>query len=450
MMISKGKIKDLVLGLSLVAGFQSGFAQAGTEAAVLPQNWTYAECVAYAKANNISLKQSVLTQESGNYDLEAAKAQWFPTLDFSTSQGFTNYPRPADGVKKNSYIGQYGLNAGWTIYNGGKRENTIKQKELSNQVNGLEIEAIYNNLETEILVNYLQILYARDAITIAKQTLEVSKAQKERAEQLMKSGKMSKVDYIQLESQFLNDEYSVVSAESNYNSKRLALKKLLELGIEVDLNLPDISFDENEVLQPLPNKTDVYNTAVTWLPDVKSLSVSSEISDLDVKIAKAGYAPQISLNGSVGTNNGSGTGYSFGNQLLNGLNEHIGVTLSIPIFDNKTNKTNVAKANIEKYNTTLKYQSKLNDVAQTVESYYIEAQNAQAKYVSGKKQLKSAELTDELTNEQFKLGLVNTLDLLSSHNTLLSARQELLQSKYMAILNIKMLDFYQNKGITLN
>lgn len=109
----------------------------------------------------------------------------------------------------------------------------------------------------------------------------------------------------------------------------------------------------------------------------------------------------------------------------------------------------MAKAKIDKLNTSLKLQSKLNDVAQNVETYYIEAGNAQAKYVSGKKQLQSAELTDELTNEQFKLGLVNTLDLLSSHNSLLSARQELLQAKYMAILNIKMLDFYQNKGITL-
>lgn len=449
MMITRGEFKGLFLGLTMALCSQSVSAQTGTEAVALPQSWTYAACVEYAKANNISLKQSILTQQSGNYDLEAAKAQWFPTLDFSTSQGFTNYPRPADGVKSNSYVGQYGFSAGWTVYNGGKRENTIKQKQLANEVNSLDVASINNSLETEILVCYLQILYARDAITIARQTCEVSKAQKERAEQLMKSGKMSKVDYVQLESQFLNDEYSVVSAESNYNSKCLALKKLLELGIETDLNIPDIALSEDEALKPLPDKTDVYNTAIAWLPDVKSLSVASDISDLDVKIAKAGYAPQITLNGSVGTNNGSGTGYSFGNQLLNGLNEHIGVTLSIPIFDNKTNKTNVAKANIEKYNTALKYQSKLNDVAQTVESYYIEAKNAQAKYVSGKKQLQSAELTDELTNEQFKLGLVNTLDLLSSHNTLLSARQEVLQSKYMAILNIKMLDFYQNKGISL-
>lgn len=439
----------MIGALLAVSANNAGLSQEVSSETLLPQMWSYAECVDYAKAHNITLRQTVLTKESGLCDLEAAKAQWFPTLNFSTSQGFTNYPRPADGLKSNAYSGQYGFNAGWTLYDGGKRENSIRRSELQNEVNGLAVETIHNNLETEILVTYLQILYARDAIAIAKQTSEVSKAQKERAEQLVKAGKMSRVDYVQLESQYLNDEYNVVAAEGAYNSRKLELKKMLELGIEIDMSLPELTFDESEVLQPLPAKADVYAKAISWLPELKSLGIEGDISELDEKIAKSGYAPTISLNGSVSTSNGSGTGYSFGNQLLNGLNEHIGVTLSVPIFDNKTNKTNVAKAKIDKLNTSLKRQSKLNDVAQNVETYYIEAGNAQAKYVSGKKQLQSAELTDELTNEQFKLGLVNTLDLLSSHNSLLSARQELLQAKYMAILNIKMLDFYQNKGITL-
>lgn len=447
--MKKTKNINLIAAVLCAMAFAMPARAKTAEDAALPTLWGYDECVAYAKSHNISLQQSQLTRESGLVDLEAAKAQWFPSLNFSTSQGFTNYPRPADGMKGNSYSGSYGFSAGWTVYNGGKRENTIKRSQLSDEVNSLAVEAIHNSLETEILVCYLQILYARDAIAIAKQTCEVSRVQMERAKQLMDAGRMSRVDYVQLESQFLNDQYNVVSAEATYNSRRLDLKKLLELGIDTEMQLPELTFDDSVVLQPLPSKSDVYAAAVTWLPELKSLGIEGEMSDLDVKIARAGYAPTITLNGSVGTGNGSGTGYSFGDQLLNGLNEHIGVTLSIPIFDNKTNKSNVAKAKIEKLNTSLKLQSKLNDVAQSVESYYIEAQNAQAKYVSGKKQLASAELTDELTNEQFKLGLVNTLDLLSSHNSLLNARQELLQSKYMAILNIKMLDFYSNKGITL-
>ena len=131
------------------------------------------------------------------------------------------------------------------------------------------------------------------------------------------------------------------------------------------------------------------------------------------------------------------------------MNEQIGITLSIPIFDGKKTKTSVAKARIDKLNSVLEYRSLQNDIAQSIENAYLDARSSQAQYISGKEQLKSAELTDELTNEQFKLGLVNTLDLLSSHNALLSARQQLLQAKYMALMNIKMLEFYQHKGISL-
>lgn len=446
----KAKSLGLLLGLAATAS-ATALAQTddGASEPALPANWTYDECVEYAKANNITLKQTQLTWESGNYDLEAARAQWFPTLDFSTSHGFTNYPSPADGQRNNTYSGSYGLNAGWTVYNGGKRQNTIKQQELSGQVNSLAVDAVYNNLETEIMVCYLQILYAREAIGIAKQTCEVSLVQKERAYALMEAGKLSRVDYIELESQYLTDEYNVVTAESTYRSRKLELKQLLELGIEVDMEIPDLTFSEEDVLQPLPDKSTVYYAAISWLPEIQSLLLQEDISDLDIKIAKAGYYPTISLSASVGTGTNSGSDYNFGDQLLNNLNENIGISLSIPILDNKTNKTAVAKAKIAKMNTQLDYESKLVDVAQTVESYHIEATNAQAQYISGKKQLESAELTDELTNEQFKLGMVNILELLSSHNTLLSARQQLLQSKYTAIMNIKMLEFYQNQGINL-
>ena len=209
------------------------------------------------------------------------------------------------------------------------------------------------------------------------------------------------------------------------------------------------NLDDNLVLSELPDKIEVFHTALAWLPEMKSSELQQQINDTDIKIARSGYYPTISLSGSVGASNASGTGYSFGDQLKNSLHEQIGVTLSVPIFNQKTTKTAVAKAKVDRLNADLNLESTKNDISQTIESIYLEAQNAQAKYISGKEKLKSAELTDELTNEQFRLGLVNPLELLTSHNDLLNARLELLQSKYLAILNIKLLNFYNNQGITL-
>ena len=240
-----------------------------------------------------------------------------------------------------------------------------------------------------------------------------------------------------------------MTAESDYETYKTQLKQLLELGIGYDMQIDSIAFDDDEILQPLPDKVEVYNTAIAWLPEVQQSALQQDMSELDIKIAKSGYLPTISLSGSVGTGTNSSSNYSFGSQMKHNFNEQIGISLSIPIFDAKQTKTEVAKARIDKMNSILDYRSLLNDVAQTIESAYLNARNSQAQYASGKESVRSAELTDELTNEQFKLGMVNTLDLLSSHNALLTARLQLLQSKYMALLNLKMLDYYQHKGITL-
>ncbi len=453
----------VALCASDIAVAQQALVEADSTMATLPQTWSYNDCVEYAKANNIELRQSYLTRESGGYDLEAAKGQWLPTFNFSTSHSLSNYPWPAAGsytynegngtlssmTNKNTYNGSYGINAGWTLYNGNQRKNNIKRSELQNDIYDMSIEQTSNSLETQILNYYMQILYAREAIDIAKQTLEVSEAQMKRGEALMNAGSMSRVDYVQLESQYQTDKYNVVTAESTYETYKMQLKQLLELGIDYDMQIDSISFDDEEIMQPLPNKVDVYNTAIAWLPEVQQSALQQDMSELDIKIAKAGYLPTISLSGSVGTGTNSSSDYSFGNQMKQNFNEQIGVTLSIPIFDAKQTKTSVAKARVSKLNTILDYRSMLNSVAQTIETAYLDARNSQAQYVSGKETLRSAELTDELTNEQFKLGLVNTLDLLSSHNSLLTARLQLLQAKYMALLNLKMLDYYQNKGITL-
>ncbi len=439
--------KDLIcLGLTVYAGAAS---MLGAVPDSIGQPWDFDRCLEYAYENNISLQQKQLDKASSDATLLASKAMWQPTLDFSTTQGLTNYPSPADNSDHNLYAGTYGLNASWTVFNGNIRRNQIKQDELQQQIAELGIDDYRYTLQTEILAKYLNILYAKESIEIAKQNLAVSEYQKERAEALMNSGKMSRVDYSQIESQYHTDRYSLTSAESSFASAKMELKKLLELDITTDFDIVYPDFNDEEVLAPLPEKVEVFHTACTWVPALKQYQLSSQASDYSEKIAKGGYYPQVSLNASVGSANSSAGYGNFGTQFRNNFNEQVSLTLSIPLLDNRKNKTAVTQAKIEKLNAELEIESATNTLSQTIESIYIDATNAQAQFESCSQQVKSARLTDELVNEQFRLGLINTLDLISSHNTLLNALQEQLQAKYMAILNIRLLEFYQTSQITL-
>lgn len=410
------------------------------------QQWSYRECVNYAKEHNISLQKSRLLEESASYDLEAAQAQWQPSLDFATTQGLTN--TPWKNGDKNIYSSNYGFNAGWTVWNGGQRENTIKRNKLQTEISKLNTTDIMRTIETDLLQVYLNILYAKESIAIYEEAANLSKHQTERAEQLMLSGKLSRVDYAQLASQYEQDKYALVNAQGIYDTRRMELKKLLEFDIENDIEITPISWDDAQVLSSLPAIEDSYRLAIATDSRIKGLELEKESSDIDIKIAGASGKPQISLNAGIGTGY-----YAPGNNFATGLkqawNESVGLTLSVPIFDNKKTKTAVAKAKVQRIDADLDINLRHTELSQLVENWYIDTTSAQSRFTAAKEQLKAAELSNELTNERFNLGLVNTIELLTAHNNLVEARHTLLQSKYMAMLGHKMIEFYRTSTISL-
>lgn len=400
----------------------------------------------YAYSNNISLKKQLLTQQSGIINTEAANAEWLPTLNFATTHGFTNYAKEGS----NSYTGTYGLNASWNVWDGGRRTSNIDLNKVQNRIDSYSVEAVKNNLETTILKYYLNILYNREAVTIAENALELSKAQLDRATELMNVGKLSRVDYSQFESQYLSDNSSLVTARGQLQSSLTDLKQMLQLSLDTRFELDDfIPSDDIINVESLPDMLQVYDTALNWLPEIINGQLKSQLQDYNIKIARSGYMPTISLNAGIGTGTNSSDPSKWGEQMGNKLNEQVSVTLSVPIIDQKSASTKTRLAQIDKLNAELDYRQLQIDLSKTIESLFVDANNYIAQYDSGKMQVQSAALTEELTTEKFNLGLVNTVELLTAHTNLLSARMQLLQSKYLAILSIKMINFYQHNLITL-
>lgn len=412
------------------------------------KRWTLRECLNYALEHNIQVKKSKINSLSGGEDTKNAKAKLFPSLSASVSQNFVNYPS-SDVATNNSYTGNYGVNANWTLFDGNRRGNTIKQQELYDEVNTLSVEQSENDIQISLIQAYMQVLYAYESVRINENTVEVSKAQRDRSEELFKAGSISKVDLAQMESQYSTDKYQLVVAQTNLDNYKLQLKQLLELDImeEMLLDIPELT--SNDVMIPLPEKEIVYTTSLAVMPEVKSSELGIDIADLEIKKARAGYYPTLSLNAGIGTGHISNS-YSFSNQIWDRFNESIGLTVSIPIYSNRDNKTAVNKA---KYSLTTSQLELLNTqkaLLRTVEGVYLDATSSQNEYLSAVERVKYIEESFKLTEEQFFLGMKNTLELLTEKNNLLNAQQQELQSKYMAIMSIQLLNIYQKKPIDVN
>lgn len=412
------------------------------------QKWTLRSCLDYAIENNIQLKKSRVNELSGLEDTERAKAQLFPSLSASVTQGYVNYPS-SDVDKNNSYSGNYSINANWTVFDGGQRNKAIKQQKLQNEMDKLSTEQGEDDIQIAIVQTYMQVLYAMESVRINENTVETSKAQRDRAEELYKAGSISLVDFSQLESQYSTDKHQLVVAQTSLDNYKLQLKQLLELDITQDIELSLSDIEETWVLAPLPDKQVIYTTSLAVMPQIKSSELSLENAELEKQKAKASYWPTISMNAGVGTGHLSGTNYSFGNKIWNNFNESFGITIKIPIFTNRENKTAYNKAKLAITTSQLELINSQKELLKTVEGIYLDATSAQSQYLLAKERLSYVQQSFKLTEEQFFLGMKNTLEMLTEKNNLLSAQQEVLQSKYMAIMSIQLLNIYQKKPVDL-
>ena len=435
-------------------------AQQRDSVQALPAQWDLQTCIDYALRQNITILKNRLNAESAEVDVKTAKAALFPSLTASVSQRIVNRPNSetntiidGDNItssqSKTSYNGSYGIDANWTLYNGSKRLNTLKQQRMNNRIAELSVAESENNIEESITQIYVQILYAAEAVKVNEATLAVSRAECERARALLAAGSIAKSDLAQLEAQVSTDNYQLVTAQATLQDYKLQLKQLLELDGEKEMTLYIPTPGDENVLSPLPSKTDVYRSALTLRPEIEAGRLNVKASELDIDIARSGYIPTVSLSAGIGSTNTNGNDFTFGEQIKQNWNNSLGVTVSVPIFNNRQTKSAVQKAKIQKQSSELDLLDSQKALYKTIEGLWLDANSAQQRYVAATEKLRSTQTSYDLIQEQFNLGMKNTVELLTEKNNLLNAQQETLQAKYMAILNTQLLKFYQGEKITL-
>lgn len=423
------------------------------------KQWSLRDCIDYALANNIQLQKAKIKEYSALEDVKQSQAALLPSLNLSTSQNVNYTPWPqqgratvADGYVQSSvdkvyYNGSYSLSGNWTVWNGNKNRNNVKLNKVAAEQARLDSATTANNVLEQIAQLYVQILYSNEAIAVTKESLKTSQTNEQRGKTMVEVGKMSKADLAQLTAQRAQDEYAIVEAESNLRNYKRQLKELLQITSDEEFDVAVPSTTDDMALEAVPALNDVYAASLEQRPEIKNAKLGIESSDLGIKVAKAGRMPTVSLNAGVTTSTSSMSDNTWGTQMKNNFSLGGGVTVSIPLFDNRQTKTAVNKAKLQKQSYLLDLQDKQTTLYSTIENYWLQAVTNQNKFKAARVSTKSAQASYELLSEQFKQGLKNTVELMTGKTNLLQAQQNELQSKYLAILNLNMLEFYQTGNI---
>ena len=431
-----------------------------TASAFAQQTWTLQDCLDYALKHNIQVQKNRINEERGEVTLWQDKGALFPSLSFSTNQSvgyrpFTEVISVVQGDQVTStrsnvtYQGTYGLNANVTLWNGGINYKNIKQQELQNRITALTTEQSELTIQEQIAQLYVQIMYTKEAEKVNEQLLGTAQSQYDRGVEMMKQGQMARADVVQLEAQLSSAKFSVVNSRTQLANYKRQLKALLELDLNTAFDVAGTIPTDEQVLAVVPSAQEAYAKAIDVRPEIKSAELSIEAADMQLNIAKRGFLPTIGASASLGSNHTTGSKNGWGEQMKTNLNMSAGLNFSVPIFDNRRNQSNVKTAKLQQLNSKLDLQDKKNALSSTIEQYWLNAYNGQQNYIAAKSRVKSQEASYELLNEQFQNGLKNTVDVLQGRDNVISAEQDMLQSKYMALLNIQLLKFYTGEKIEL-
>ncbi|MGY5353786.1 TolC family protein [Wenyingzhuangia sp. IMCC45467] len=414
--------------------------------------WSLKDCIDYALLHNITIKTAELTKNTANNNYTQSKSLWLPSISGSISQNMANGssidPVTSDFVTEKIFSTNAGVNASMPLYQGNQIANQIDQSKLLVKQNSFFVEAAKNNIELSVLEAYIQTLYTKEGINIAQNNLNASLKELERAASNYQAGNMSLGDYSDAQSQAATQKYNLISAKNNYEQQLLVLKQLLELTPLDTVEIQEIKDDELET-SLIPNKIEVYNTALGTLPELHASLLQVAIDKKDLAIAKGAYLPSLNLTGSLGTAYSNSRDYSFVDQLDVNFNQKIGLSLSIPIFNRNQTKVKIKNAQITIEKSELEYNTAKKELYKKIETAWQNTLSSQEQLLAATSARTAAKESYKLAQKKHELNALSTIDLIIAQNNYTTAEQNYIQAKYLNILYNQLLQFYQGNEIKI-
>ncbi len=452
------------------------------------KTWSLEECIDYAVKNNISVKQSELTTELSKVNLTQSEGNLLPNLNGNASHSynfgrtvdrFTNQFATQQVLSENLY-----LSSDFNLFSGLQNVNTIKEYKYSYQAGKYDIDKMKNDISLTVASDYLQILYNIEALDNATNQMGITSSQVDRTQKLVDAGSAALGTLLDIQAQLATEELNVTTAQNNLDISYLTLAQLLNMSSAEGFTIikPEIAVANEALLTATP--TQIYNSAVTNLPEIKSADLKVKSADKAVDVAWGGLSPKLSFSASYGTGysgaskqlvgtptitgaapNGDVTAsgelvytptYSvnyetipIADQYRNNVNKSFGFYLTVPIFNRFQTKAVIDKARIQKQSAELTVESTKLGIQKNIQQAYADANAALKKYASTKKALTAMEESFKYTEQKFNVGMVNTTDYNTAKNKLTTTQSQLLQAKYEFVFKTKVLDFYQGKPLKL-
>lgn len=412
----------------------------------MAETWSLEQCVNYAIANNINVRNSQLNVMDGELSITEAIDNFLPTANANASES-VNFGRGLTAANtyadRNTTSFQWGANLSLPLFQGMSEYRRLRMAKSNLQQLLYQYEAAKDNITLNVITQYLQVLYTKEVLKSAQNQLEHTTYEVGRQKSLVENGKVPEADLLDAEAQMAQDQLQVVTAENDIQVALVELANLLQLPVAIGFDIYPI--EEGEPI--IPTSDAVFNAAMTHNNTILASRQSIKVAEDNISLAKTGYIPRLSFSAGVGSSYYTVSGYTndtFGNQMRHNFATYLGVSLSVPIFDAFSTRNSVRKARLQKLSAQLELDRQESELFKTIQLAYYQARGARDKYFASQETLQKTSLSFEATRERYALGRATPYDYEQAKNNLFRTEIASIQAHYEYLLRHRILLFYQN------
>ena len=416
------------------------------------KQWTLKECVDRALEKNISIQQNKLNLELAKKEVEISKGNFLPNLNANTGSNVnfgTGFSPVTNSRVATSFFGcSLNMSSGITVFNGFRNTNTYKQAQLGVESSLYDLKKIENDVALFVVNGYLNVLFAKENLIVAKVQYEISKNQIEAAESRFKSGVIPKGELLNVESTAATNLQTLVAQENALDLALLNLSQLLQVTAEgFDVSPVDVGTPTANLFYK--TSTTVYEKSLERLPEIARAKLAIENADLNIAISKSAFLPSISAQVGLSTNYGFNlnlpTGFNntpFADQLVDNFGYGFGFNMNVPIFNRFQTKNRVAQSLINKEIFETRLESEKLNLQQTIEQAFLDVKTALKTYEAAKISLESQQEAFKNAQERYNFGAMTLFDFDQVRTRIVNAEATLIRSKYDYVFKTKVLQFY--------
>lgn len=453
--------------------------------------WTLQRSIGYALDHNLDIKQSVLNERLSQLQLQQSQLNLLPSVSASSNVG-RSYGRSIDPTTNQFSTAGYtffGLNGNVDVLLFGwfQKQNAIAQDKLLNKAASADLDQLKNDISLNVATAFLRILLAREQIRISENQVKFSLKQREQTEYFVNAGRSPELDLAQMQAQVATDSSNYITAMATYQQAVLDMKAIMNFDMAVPFapvapEVDDVPLNEVGALGP----EEVYQAAKDNFGSIRSSKLRIDAARKTLSVAKGGMYPQLSLGGQFGSNYASTlkepvdarlTGYRsngnivyvdgapiqvqeptftvdtrttpFGTQLNNNFRQTYALSLTVPLFNGWSARTNVERSKTDVLSKQIDLERNKVKLKQDVYKAYYDARAAVQKYYATSRAGEASSRAYDYAQKRYELGLMNALELLTTQNNAFKAQAEALSAKYDLLFKLKVIDYYLGKEIKL-